>query len=91
MGVTLKIADSALESFAEQVASILAARIVPSQSPWLTVDEAADYLRWPKSRVQKLTAARAIPHVKHDGRVLFNRVELDAWLREFHGGPQTDS
>ena len=46
----------------------------------MNVERAAEFLGWPKQRLYKLTAEGAIPHYKHDGRLLFNRHELDAWL-----------
>ncbi len=57
-------------------------------TPYMTIDEAADYLRWSKERIYKLTAARAIPHIKHEGRLLFRRDDLDAWLADYHEGPR---
>jgi len=56
--------------------------LAPAQrSPWLNISDAADYLRWPKQRLYKLTASGGIPHYKHEGRLLFHRDELDQWLR----------
>jgi excisionase family DNA binding protein len=56
-------------------------------SPWMGVERAAHYLDWPRQRLYKLSAQSAIPHYKHDGRLLFNRDELDRWLRSHaHGG-----
>lgn len=55
-------------------------------SPWLTATEAADYLHWPVKRIYNLTAAGAIPHRKHEGRVLLHRDELDAWLDRYREG-----
>jgi len=55
-------------------------------SPWLTVREAADWLHWPRARVYKLTAAGAIPHRRHGGRILFRRDELCGWLDGFREG-----
>jgi excisionase family DNA binding protein len=52
-------------------------------SPWMDAKTAAAYLDWPLQRVYKLTAQRAIPHVKHDGRLLFHRGQLDHWLGEY--------
>ena len=40
-------------------------------SPWLNITDAADYLRWPKQRLYKLTANGGIPHYKHEARLLF--------------------
>jgi excisionase family DNA binding protein len=50
---------------------------------------AADYLGWPVGRVQKLTAAKVIPHHRVDGeqRVSYRTDELDAWLDQFYEGP----
>lgn len=59
------------------------ARESEDRSPWMAVDAAAAYLDWPKQRLYKLSAAGAIPHYKHDGRLLFHRQELDHWLRDF--------
>lgn len=58
-----------------------------NRSPWMTVKEAADYLRCGTSRLYKLTAADAIPHFKEEGRLLFNREDLDEWLEGFRRGP----
>ena len=55
-------------------------------SPWLSVASAAAYLDWPKGRLYKLTASGEIPHYKQDGRLLFRRDELDAWLQQFAQG-----
>jgi excisionase family DNA binding protein len=52
-------------------------------SPWMGIEKAAAYLDWPKQRLYKLTAQGAIPHYKHEGRLLFNRHELDRWLSAF--------
>ena len=47
------------------------------------IEKTAAYLDWPKQRLYKLTAQSAIPHYKHDGRLLFHREELDRWLADF--------
>ena len=57
-------------------------------SRWMTLVQACHYLQWSQHRVYKLTAARAIPHIKHEGRLLFNRDELDQWLNQHHEGPR---
>jgi excisionase family DNA binding protein len=70
------------------------AALLPHQfamrSPYMTIAEAAEYLRWPRKRLYKLTAAGAIRHRKHDHRILFHVGELEAWLDEFHEGPRID-
>jgi excisionase family DNA binding protein len=72
------------------IAALVPHEFVASRSPYVTLAEAAEYLRWPKKRLYKLTAARAIPHRKHDHRILFHVGELDAWLDGFREGPTID-
>ena len=55
----------------------------PAPSPWMNAKTAAAYLDWPVQRLYKLTAQAQIPHYKQEGRLLFHRAELDAWLAEF--------
>jgi excisionase family DNA binding protein len=55
-------------------------------SPWMNVATAAGYLDWSRQRLYKLTAQGAIPHYKQEGRLLFNRQELDQWLAGFRQG-----
>ena len=47
-------------------------------SPWLTRQQAADYLSVPVSRLEK---DRSVPAHRWDGRVMYHRGELDTWLR----------
>jgi len=51
---------------------------------------AADYLELPLGKVQKLTAAGAIPCRRVDAgqRCSYRTDELDAWLDEFYEGPR---
>lgn len=62
----------------EALADKLASRLEPQGSPWMTVTEAAEYLRasesWLRARLYK------IPHCKVDGKTLLNRRELDVWV-----------
>jgi excisionase family DNA binding protein len=81
----------ALEAILEQIVERVARRVVELQrdlqpntvderSPWMGIHKAAEYVDWPKQRLYKLTASGAIPHYKHEGRLLFHRAELDQWL-----------
>ncbi len=54
-------------------------------SPWLTLEEAANYVRMSKDTLYKRTAE--IPHTKQAGRIRFKRSDLDAWLELEPGGP----
>ena len=47
----------------------------------LTLDEAAQYTGMRKSSLYKLTSAKAIPHSKPSGKVIFfNRLALERWM-----------
>ena len=63
----------------------------PDRSPWMNAASAAAYLDWALQRLYKLTAQGAIPHYKHDGRLLFHRHELDAWLGSYAQGERPTS
>jgi excisionase family DNA binding protein len=76
-----------VDRFAEAVAERLYVPAEPQGSPWMTIDEVAEYLRWPKTRVQKLTAANAMPCRRHGRRILYRRDELDDWLDGYREGP----
>jgi excisionase family DNA binding protein len=75
-GLTLAIPSQALEAIASRAAEIMLER-GKEESPWLTRKEAANYLRVPLSRLEK---DRTLPSHRWDGRVLYNRAELDEYL-----------
>jgi excisionase family DNA binding protein len=86
--------DRLLDELAERVARRLLEleRARPTEaegeggSPWMAIERAAAYLDVPKQRLYRLTARGEIPHYKQEGRLLFHRAELDAWLRRFAQG-----
>lgn len=72
------MADTAVRLHPDDLAAIITA--VRVQSPWVTANEAAAYLRCPLSRIRKLTMTGELPH-EHDGsRVLYHRSSLDAYV-----------
>ena len=82
--------DAVIERLAEQIAQRVhelnaenSAITTETKSPWMGIDRAAEYLDWPKQRLYKLTASGAIPHYKHEGRLLFRTDDLDRWLDQF--------
>jgi excisionase family DNA binding protein len=82
-----------LEELAERVARRLleleraqGSALEEGESPWMAIERAAAYLDLPKQRLYRLTASGEIPHYKQEGRLLFNRGELDAWIRRFGQG-----
>jgi len=83
--LALVVPDELLQALAERTAALLAERLAPAphtESPWLDSDGAMAYLGFPRDRLYKLTAARAIPfRKKRDGQgLLFHRDELDRWV-----------
>jgi excisionase family DNA binding protein len=87
--LVLAIPPELVDAVAARAAEIVMERLGEFEnggSPWMTAAEAADYLRWPVKRIYNLTGAGAIPHRKHEGRVLFHRAELDGWLDRHREG-----
>jgi excisionase family DNA binding protein len=84
-GITFAMSPEAVELIARRAAELVLEQQAQT-SPWLTTREAAEYLRWPQSRIEKLAAANAIPRRKHEGRNLFHRAELDEWLEQYREG-----
>ena len=53
-------------------------------SPYLTVKEAIEYLRLPsQSALYHLIKDQRLPFCRRGRRYLFDRLELDAWLRGY--------
>jgi excisionase family DNA binding protein len=76
--VNLAVPSELIETVARQAAAlVLSEGWAFSSSPWMTRQEAAEYLRLPLSRLEK---DRQIPFHKDGGRVLYHRVELDAYM-----------
>jgi excisionase family DNA binding protein len=49
----------------------------------LTVAELQQHLKVSKSKIYHLTSRNEIPHYKLNGKVLFRREEIEAWLAQF--------
>lgn len=65
----------------EAIISALHTSAARVTSPWLSATEAAQYLRCPLSRIRRLRMTGDLPHEKDGSRVLYNRDELDAFIR----------
>lgn len=78
-----------VEEIAQRAAEILAERqpsTAENGSPWLAgASAAADYLGCPASRIYALVNARRIPFEKDGSRLLFDRRELDEYIRDGGG------
>jgi excisionase family DNA binding protein len=76
--------DGLAEAIAARVAYQVGARehqAATIDTPWLTQQQAADYLGCSASRIKTLTVADAIPHHRDGRRPLYHRDELDAYVR----------
>ncbi len=64
-----------------QLAAAISDNIAICHKEVLTLDEAAQYTGMKKSYLYKLTASKAIPHYKPNGKnCFFRRTELEDWL-----------
>ena len=80
--VPLQISDEFYETVAQHVASQLA-EMLGRSAEWLTVGQAADHLRTTEDGIRALVKRKRIPHHRGAaGRLLFDRAELDAWVRD---------
>jgi excisionase family DNA binding protein len=85
--VTVWLADVRVTLPADTVSALagvlarhLPAAAPPEPSPFLTVAEAAVYLRASRQRVYDLLSSRRLPRHKDGARVLIRRADLDAYL-----------
>jgi excisionase family DNA binding protein len=72
--------DELVEQAAVRAAELLA-EDVTEPAGFLDVNGAAEFLVCPKSRIYALVSARRIPHYKDGSRLLFDRGELHAYVR----------
>lgn len=73
------------DAIAAQAAEIVLDRIADGRdalaaSPYMTVAEAADYLRCSRQRVDDLLSQRRLSRVKEGSRTLILRAEIEAYL-----------
>jgi hypothetical protein len=79
--VARSIENHASHADLEALAAALADRLhLHNGSPWMNTAEAAEYMRvsvrWLRQHLFQ------VPHSKVEGRLFFNRTELDVWLAE---------
>jgi excisionase family DNA binding protein len=79
-GLSLSVPVELVEVVARRAAELLGAHLAAAAEPYMAVDQAADYLACPRSRIYALVSARRIPHRRDGSRLLFRASELDAWL-----------
>jgi len=81
--LTVNFPPELVEQIAARAAEIVAERTGAGDADtWLTVAEAAEYLRCSTGRIYQLVSARRIPYSKDGSRTLFRRSELDTWIEQ---------
>ena len=81
MSIVVELPPAAVDEIVARVAAIVLEQLgSASASPYLSVDEAADYLRCKPQRVYDLLSARRLTKLKDGSRVLLLRAELDEHL-----------
>jgi excisionase family DNA binding protein len=78
--VRVTIPAETVDALAAVVARRLPTPVPPDPSPYLTVAEAAEYLRASRQRIYDLLTSRRLSRRKDGARVLISRAELDAYL-----------
>lgn len=78
--VSLSIPPEFVEAVAQHVADLLAKHQTTDLTPYMTVEEAAEYMRCRPKRIYDLTSQRRLPFVKDGSRTLLRRADLDAHL-----------
>jgi len=76
--VALTLSAEQLDSIAERVAELV--QPAAAVSPWLSSEQAADYIAAPVSRIHDLVALRKLSPRRDGRRLLFRRDDLDAYL-----------
>lgn len=81
--LTLELAPDQLAEPALRVADLLSDRAggPATLSPYLTVAEAAEYLRCSRERIHALLTQRRLSRHKDGGRTLILRSELESYVR----------
>ncbi len=87
--VELRVPDVFVQAIAERVADLLAEtrRHADAPEPWIGVDQAAEYLACPTSRIYDLVSQRRLTPRRDGRRLLFKRSHLDAAIEASHDHP----
>jgi excisionase family DNA binding protein len=75
------VADSLAPRLADELAPRIADELEHRAAPFVTVDEAAEYLRCDRQRIYDLCSSNRLSRHKDGSRVLINRQELEAHLK----------
>lgn len=79
--ITVELPEGQIEQIARRTLSLVRAELrPPSLSPYMTIPEAAEFLRCRRQRVDDLLCQRRLQRVKDGSRTLIARAELEAYL-----------
>jgi excisionase family DNA binding protein len=82
-GQAIPLPDSLFEAIAARAAELVAADLTAGEThPYMTVDQAAEYLACKPKRIYDLCSQRRVPFRKDGNRTLLRREDLDAYLEE---------
>jgi hypothetical protein len=75
--------DDLVSALAARIAPLIAATKPPAEqiSPWMNLKSAAVYLDTTEEALRGRVKRAEIPVHRRDGRLYFNRHELDQWVR----------
>jgi len=81
--IAVELSEKDVRRIAGMTAALLRseARSGSRESPYLTIDEAAVYLRCRRQRIDDLLSQRRLSRIKDGARTLISRAELEAYLR----------
>jgi excisionase family DNA binding protein len=57
-------------------------------SGYLNIDELSDYIRFSKSHIYTLKSQNKIPYLKVVGKILFDKAEIEKWLKSKSVAPK---
>lgn len=80
LAVPPELIEAVARRAAELVVELLAARPAAPPSPYMTVPEAAEFLRCSRQRVDDLLSQRRLRRFKDGARTLVSRAEVEAYL-----------
>lgn len=85
--IGLRLSDDDVSRIAEGVVALLRrdAGRRGVESPYLTIEEAAVYLRCRRQRIDDLLSQRRLSRIKEGSRTLILREEIDAYLKREPG------
>lgn len=79
--LSLVVPPDLLEAIASRAAELLAEQLPAAElNPYLTVDQAAEYMACKPKRIYDLCSQHRIPFAKDGSRTLLRRGDLDAYL-----------